>query len=174
MREINHRYVITDTLQETPNSIIFKVKDLVSEGVFILKMRNNNAVTPLPVKVFYAEFDATYTMQFPLIRKSLSFEKIRAIDGETYEGDDVCIITPFEDMQKLKSSSELSIKQINQLMSALLFLHANGYSHGDLRYENMYLDSCGIVNIFDLSPIFDAESSVANDIRKINELFLTY
>lgn len=173
MKEINHRYVIIDTLQETPNSIIYKVNDVLSEGNFILKMRNNNAVSPLPVEVFRAEFDATFRMRFPLIRESISFENVRVLDGEAYEGDDVCIITPYAEMRTVDSSKKLSALQLNQLMSTLLFLHRNGYSHGDIRYENMYLDAREELNIFDLAPIFDADSSAANDIRKINELFFS-
>jgi len=170
MKEINYRYRIEELIHETPNSIIYKVKDLLVSGEYILKMRNSNTAQPLPVEVFIAEFHVTYTMRFPHIRESIGFERVFAIDGERYDGDDVFIISPYEEMTGLAPSVFSSAEYTNQLASVLLFLHHNGYGHGDLRYENMFIDREKNLKLFDLAPIFDHSVSCMHDIQKMNEI----
>ncbi len=167
MKIINERYHIIRKISETNNSMNYLVKDDFSGEQCLLKMLNRNVAHPFPLEYFKKEYILNSLLNHPLIRNPISFELCVNIDGNPMSEPEYFFCTGFYENPILTVTDYGSF--IPQIADVLVFLHENGFFHGDIRKENYFLTGNRLV-LFDISAFIPADIGKKDDLKKIKDL----
>lgn len=160
MQIINNRYRVVALLKETDNSLLYVVRDSLTDMELVLKMLNPNT-SIIPLDYFKKEYVFNASISHPFIRSVFDFQRCHTIDGNQVV--DPCY---FYCADFYPSIGELSPEKehTRDVIEALTFLHNNLLSHGDLSENNIFIAN-NEIKIIDLSPMVPHKIGIDNDLR---------
>ncbi len=160
--KINSRYNIIEKLSESQNSIIYKVTDIRSNNIFVLKQLMNS--DPKNIMQFKREFSILQTFSHPHIVKVFDIGTFKKQKNNYYyytmeyvEG------IPFDSYAKNHKYPEV-ISTFVDILNIIGFVHKKGYIHCDLKPNHLIIDKQGVVRLVDFGFVQFQKAIVAEEI----------
>jgi protein-serine/threonine kinase len=149
---IKEKYVIITKINTGSNSNIYKIKEIKTEIILIMKLINKEDVYKKDkVNRIMMEKEILLNVRHPLI---ISNYEIYECEKYYYFINEYCPDTLHDVLIKNVTFNEEWIKfYCSELLCAIEFLHHKGYVHRDIKPENILLSSTGHIKLsdFDLS-----------------------
>jgi len=170
---LNERYKIIKKISETHTSFIYLVEDIAKKQQCILKMLNRNVATPYSVEYFMKEYCRNALLAHPLICNPYEFETCVNIDGNVLAEHEYFFCTPFYELHSFLSKTTCSLYVKYLIGDVMSFLHDNGFHHGDICPENIWLVGDRIL-LTNLRCYASYEAGQKEDLARLSALFRQY
>jgi serine/threonine protein kinase/Tfp pilus assembly protein PilF len=160
--KINNRYDIIEKLSESQNSIIYKVIDIRSNNIYVLKQLKNS--DPRNILQFKREFSILQTFSHPHI--------VKVFDIGTFkmQKNSYCYYT-MEFIEGISFDSYAKNHKYPKVISTFIdilniigFVHKKGYIHCDLKPNHLIVDKQGVVKLVDFGFVQYQKAIVSEEI----------